>query len=36
MDARPHIGEGGSYTVEAEALARGNTELAALIRETLS
>ena len=34
--ADPHIGEGGSYTVEAEALARGNTELAALIRETLS
>jgi hypothetical protein len=34
--AAAHIGEGGAYTVEAEALARGNTELAALIRETLS
>jgi Ankyrin repeat len=30
--ADPRIGEDGSYTVEAEAIARGNEELAALIR----
>lgn len=29
--ADPHIGEDGNYTVEAEAIARGNEELAALI-----
>ena len=29
----PRIGEDGAYTVEAEAIARGNEELAALIRE---
>ena len=29
--ADPHIGEGGVYTVEAEAIARGNQELARLI-----
>jgi uncharacterized protein len=29
--ADPHIGEDGAYTIEAEALARGNPELAALI-----
>lgn len=31
--ADPHIGEDGTYSVEAEAIARGNAELAALIRE---
>src|SRR5881275_259139 len=31
--ADPHVGEGGEYTVEAEAIARGNEELARLIRE---
>jgi hypothetical protein len=31
--ADPHVGEDGAYTVEAEAIARGNEELAALIRE---
>lgn len=31
--ADPRIGEDGAYTVEAEAIARGNEELAALIRE---
>ena len=31
--ADPRIGEDGTYTVEAEAIARGNEELAALIRE---
>src|SRR3954452_16429584 len=34
--ADPHVGEGGTYTVEAEAIARGNEELAALIREATS
>ena len=29
--ADPHIGEDGAYTVEAEAIARGNQELASLI-----
>lgn len=29
--ADPHIGEAGEYTVEAEAVARGNSELARLI-----
>jgi ankyrin repeat protein len=29
--ANPHIGEDGEYTVEAEAIARGNPELARLI-----
>lgn len=29
--ADPHIGEDGEYTVEAEAIARGNAELIALI-----
>ncbi len=29
--ADPHIGEDGAYTVEAEAIARGNRELARLI-----
>jgi uncharacterized protein len=29
--ADPHIGEDGAYTVEAEAIARGNQELIALI-----
>ena len=29
--ADPHIGEDGSYTVEAEAIARGNAELTELI-----
>jgi ankyrin repeat protein len=29
--ADPHIGEDGVYTVEAEAIARGNEELARLI-----
>ena len=29
--ADPHIGEAGEYTVEAEAIARGNRELAQLI-----
>lgn len=32
--ADPRIGEDGVYAVEAEAIARGNEELAALIRET--
>jgi ankyrin repeat protein len=31
--ADPHIGEDGKYTVEAEAIARGNEELARLIAE---
>lgn len=31
--ADPHVGEDGTYTIEAEAIARGNEELAALIRE---
>jgi hypothetical protein len=31
--ADPHVGEDGNYTVEAEAIARGNEELAQLIRE---
>lgn len=31
--ADPRIGEDGSYTVEAEAIAHGNEELVALIRE---
>jgi ankyrin repeat protein len=31
--ADPHIGEDGAYTVEAEAIARGNEELARLIEE---
>jgi hypothetical protein len=31
--ADPHVGEDGNYTVEAEAIARGNEELARLIRE---
>jgi ankyrin repeat protein len=31
--ADPRIGEDGEYTVEAEAIARGNEALAALIRE---
>jgi ankyrin repeat protein len=31
--ADPHIGEDGTYTVEAEAIARGNEDLARLIRE---
>lgn len=31
--ADPHIGEDGEYTVEAEATARGNEELARLIAE---
>ena len=31
--ADPHVGEDGAYTVEAEAVARGNEELADLIRE---
>jgi ankyrin repeat protein len=34
--ADPHVGEDGTYTVEAEAIARGNEELAALIREATS
>src|SRR3954452_16977555 len=34
--ADPHVGEGGNYTVEAEAIARGNKELAQLIREASS
>jgi len=33
--ADPRIGEGGNYTVEAEAIARGNEELARLIREAV-
>jgi len=32
--ADPHVGEDGTYTVEAEAIAHGNEELARLIRET--
>ncbi len=32
--ADPHIGEDGEYTVEAEAIARGNQELARLIEAT--
>jgi ankyrin repeat protein len=31
--ADPHIGEDGAYTVEAEAIARGNEELAQLIED---
>jgi ankyrin repeat protein len=31
--ADPHVGEDGEYTVEAEAIARGNEELAQLIRD---
>jgi uncharacterized protein len=31
--ADPHIGEDGAYTVEAEAIARGNQELARLIEQ---
>jgi ankyrin repeat protein len=31
--ADPHIGEDGAYTVEAEAIARGNEELASLIED---
>lgn len=31
--ADPHVGEDGNYTAEAEAIARGNEELARLIRE---
>ena len=31
--ADPHIGEDGAYTVEAEAIARGNEELARLIED---
>jgi ankyrin repeat protein len=31
--ADPHIGEDGAYTVEAEAIARGNEELAKLIED---
>lgn len=31
--ADPHVGEDGTYTAEAEAIARGNEELAQLIRE---
>jgi ankyrin repeat protein len=31
--ADPRIGEDGTYTAEAETIARGNEELAALIRE---
>jgi len=31
--ADPRIGEDGAYTAEAEAIARGNEELAALIRQ---
>ena len=31
--ADPHIGESGAYTVEAEAIARGNEELARLIAD---
>lgn len=34
--ADPHIGEDGVYTVEAEAIARGNEELARLIGEATS
>jgi uncharacterized protein len=32
--ADPHVGEDGAYTVEAEAIARGNEQLAELIRKT--
>src|SRR3954449_9961176 len=31
--ADPHIGEDGAYTFEAEAIARGNEELARLIED---
>jgi uncharacterized protein len=31
--ADPHIGEDGAYTVEAEAIARGNEELVRLIKD---
>jgi uncharacterized protein len=31
--ADPHVGEDGTYTIEAEAIARGNEQLATLIRE---
>jgi ankyrin repeat protein len=31
--ADPHVGEDGNYTVEAEAIARGNEDLAQLIRD---
>jgi hypothetical protein len=34
--ADPHIGEDGEYTVEAEAIARGNEELARLIEDAAS
>jgi ankyrin repeat protein len=34
--ADPHIGEDGEYTVEAEAIARGNDELARLIEDAAS
>ena len=34
--ADPHIGEDGLYTVEAEAIARGNEELASLIEDAAS
>ena len=34
--ADPHVGEDGKYTAEAEAIARGNDELAQLIREASS
>jgi ankyrin repeat protein len=34
--ADPHIGEDGAYTVEAEAIARGNAKLARLIEDATS
>jgi ankyrin repeat protein len=34
--ADPHMGEDGAYTVEAEATARGNDELASLIEDAAS
>ena len=34
--ADPHIGEDGEYSVEAEAIARGNQELAGLIEAALA
>lgn len=34
--ADPHIGEDGAYTVEAEAIARGNEELAQLIEAAVT
>ena len=34
--ADPHIGEDGAYTVEAEAIARGNEELARLIEAAVA